>query len=101
MFIYFLCFDIIIKSFILKMIGPEIGRVFNFFEKVNVAAIELSKELKLGDTIRIVGGNCDITHIVDSIQIDGKFVEYAKAKDRIGIKVKNDVNKGAKVFKVY
>jgi len=82
------------------MEGKEIGRVFNYFEHVGVIAIELSGSLKLGDTIRIVGGDSDFTEVVDSMQIEGKNVEKAKKGDRVGIKVSEKVHKGYKVFKV-
>lgn len=84
-----------------EMEGTKIGRVFNYFEKAGVAAVELSDKIKLGDTVRIVGGDSDFTQIVDSMQIDGKFVESAKAGDRIGIKVCDKVHKGSIAYKVY
>ncbi len=82
------------------MEGKEIGRVFNFFEKVGVIAIELTDSLKLGDTIRIVGGDADFTEVIDSMQIEGENVEKAKKGDRIGIKISEKAHKGYKVFKI-
>ena len=82
------------------MEGKPIGSVFNFFEKVGVIAIELEAPLKLGDTIRIVGGDKDFTEVVDSMQIEGKNVEKAKKGNRVGIKISEKVHKGYKVFKV-
>ena len=54
------------------MEGKLIGEILNYFEKIGVAAIKLIGDLKLGDTIRIVGGDKDFTEVVDSMQIDGK-----------------------------
>ena len=82
------------------MEGKEIGRIFNYFEKIGVVAIELTDKLKLGDTIRIVGGDRDFTEVVDSMQIEGKNVKSAKAGDRIGVKVSDKAHKGYKVYKV-
>lgn len=82
------------------MEGKQIGEVFNFFEKVSVIAIKLTDSLKLGDTIRIVGGEHDFTEVVDSMQIEGKNVQSAKKGNSVGIKVSEKVHKGAKVFKV-
>lgn len=82
------------------MEGKEIGRVFNYFEKVGVIAIELEASLKVGDSIRIVGGEHDFTEVVNSMQIDGKNVEKAKKGDSIGIRVSEKVHKGYKVYKV-
>jgi U32 family peptidase len=80
------------------MEGKQIGTVINFYEKIMVAAIQLTGKLKLGDTIRIVGGDTDFTEVVDSMQIDGKNVESAKAGQGIGIKISDKVRKGYRVF---
>ena len=82
------------------MEGKQIGKVVNFFEKPMVVAIELTDNLKLGDTIRIVGGDSDFTEVVSSIQIQGKNVESAKTGEGVGIKISEKVGKGYKVFLV-
>jgi translation elongation factor EF-Tu-like GTPase len=82
------------------MQGKQIGDVFHYFDKAGVAAIRLTKSLKLGDTIRIVGGEVDFTDVISSIQIDENDVESAKAGDEVGIKVSEKARKGYKVYKV-
>ncbi len=77
----------------------EIGEVTNYFEHVKAAAIKLSKPLKVGDTIQIKGGEMDFKQRVESMQIERNPVVKAKAGDEIGIKVKNKVRRGYKVFK--
>lgn len=82
------------------MEGKQIGTVINFFEKPMVVAIQLTDKLKLGDTIRIVGGEeTDFTEVVDSMQIDGKNVSSAKKGDGVGVKISERVRKGYKVFR--
>jgi U32 family peptidase len=81
------------------MEGKEIGKIFHYFEKIGVAAIELTDTLKLGDTIRIVGGESDFTEVVSSMQIEGKNVEKAKAGQGVGIKLSEKVHKGYKVYR--
>jgi len=39
------------------MIEQEIGTVFDYFAKVEVAAVKLSGSLKVGDKIRVRGDN--------------------------------------------
>ena len=78
----------------------EIGEVSNYFAHVNVAAIKLSKPLKVGDTIQIKGGETDFEQKVESMQLNHKSVTTAKKGDEIGIIVANKVRKGYKVFKV-
>lgn len=82
------------------MDGKQIGEVFNYFERVGVIALELKDSLKVGDTIRIIGGDKDFTEVIDSIQIDGKNVEKAKKGDQVGIKISEKVHKGYRVYKV-
>jgi len=77
----------------------EIGTVSNYFDKVSVAAIKLTESLKAGETIKIVGGETEFQQAVSSMQIQHEKVEKAKKGDEIGIKVKEKVRKGYKVFK--
>jgi len=64
----------------------ELVVVFNFFEKSNVVAIELTGNLKLGETIRIVGSVNDFTEVVDSIQIEGNLLKRQKLEIRLELK---------------
>jgi len=77
----------------------QIGTVSNFFDHVSVAAIKLTGGLKVGDTIRLVGGEVDHEQKIDSMQIQKESVEKAKKGDEIGIKIDARVRKGYKVFK--
>ncbi len=78
-----------------------IGRVTDYFAKIGVAALEIENgELNLGDTIHIVGHTTDIEQPVNSLQIEHKAVESAKTGDAVGIKVKDRVRHGDKVYKV-
>jgi putative protease len=79
----------------------EIGRVFNFFSKPSVAAIEItSGELSVGDTIRILGDTTDLTQKIESMEIDRVRVESAKAGQGVGIKVAERVRPNDKVYRV-
>jgi putative protease len=79
----------------------EIGVVTHYFDKINVAAILLSKPLKVGDKIQIKSheGMTDFEQVVESMQINREDVKKAKSGDEIGIKVKQEVNKRYKVYK--
>lgn len=82
------------------MQGKQIGEVFNYLEKINVVGIVLFDNLRLGNMIRIVGGDIDIEHVVDSMQLNHEFVESAKKGDRVGIEIFEKIPKGAKVYRV-
>ncbi len=80
--------------------GELIGEVTHYFNKIDVAIIELSAGLKIGDNIRIVGGEIDFEQNVDSMEVDHKKVEAAKTGESIGLKVEQKVREGYKVYKV-
>ena len=78
----------------------EVGRVMDYFAKINVAGIDLTGKLRVGDTIRIKGHTTDLEQLVDSMQIDRDSVEEAGAGDKIGIKVNDRCRGGDHVFKI-
>ena len=69
------------------MSGEAVGRVFAYFKNVNVAAIELSATLSVGDRIRVTGATTDIEMTVESMQIDRVSVESATAGQSVGMAV--------------
>lgn len=78
-----------------------IGQVIHYFSKIGVAVIKLSGPVSKGDTIRIVGGeDTDFEQTIDSIEMEHEKIEKAKKGDEIGLKVKEKVREGYKVFKV-
>ena len=83
----------------INMAEKQIGEVSNYFDHVNAAAIKLSAPLKVGDKIKITGGETEFEQTVKSMQIDRKEVKSAKKGDEIGVIVGQKVRKGYKVFK--
>jgi len=82
------------------MTTEKIGFVTHFFNHINVAVLQIiNGELKIGDTIHIVGAHTDFTQTVDSMEIDRKPIKTAKPGDDIGIKVKNKVREHDVVYK--
>ncbi len=79
----------------------EIGRITHYFSKIGVAVIEItSGSLKIGETIHIKGHTSDFTQTVDSMQEEHEPIEEAKAGMSVGMKVKEAVREGDKIFKV-
>jgi putative protease len=82
------------------MVEEKIGIVEHFFTNINVAAIKITEgELKIGDTIHIVGATTDITHVIDRMEINRNPVQIAKKGDAIGIKVTGKVRNNDIVYK--
>lgn len=80
--------------------GELIGKITHYFGNIGVAVIELSDTLKVGDDIRIVGGETDFTQNVESMEIEHQKVKEAKKGDSIGLKVSQKVREGYKVYKL-
>ena len=84
-----------------ETLGEEVGKVFQYFGNVGVAAISItSGTLKVGDTIRIKGATTDFSQQVESMEIDRQKVDNASAGQEIGIKVKDRVRPHDVVYRV-
>ena len=77
----------------------EIGSVMTYYNNIGVAAIELTGNVKVGDTIIIRGYTTDVEHVIDNMEIDHKSVQEAKSGDEIGIKVASKLRKKDRVYK--
>jgi len=79
----------------------QIGIVTHYFGNIEVAVIELSGVLKSGEGIRIVGGvDTDFEQKVGSMEVEHEKVDKAKKGDAVGLKVKEKVREGYKVYKL-
>ncbi len=78
----------------------QIGKITHYFGKIGVGVLELSKGLKVGETIRIVGGDRDFTQEVSSMQIEHENIEAAKKGEAIGLKLDELAKPGDLVYKV-
>lgn len=77
-----------------------IGKVTNYYSKINVAVVELSAPLKKGDKIAIEGATTEFTQAAESMQIDRQDIDSAKAGQAIGLKVKDRVRIGDTVYRI-
>ena len=78
----------------------EIGKVMDYFARIEVAGIDLTGTLRVGDKIRLKGHTTDFEQVVESIQIEHEPVPEAKAGDKIGIKVSERCRGGDKVYRI-
>ena len=77
-----------------------IGKVANYYSKIGVAVVDLTAPLQKGDKIAFEGATTNFTQTVDSMQIDRKDIESAKAGQSIGLKVKDRVRLGDIVYRL-
>lgn len=81
--------------------GKLIGKVTHYFGHINVAVIELSDKLKVGEIIRIVGGEeTDFNQTVESMEMEHEKIKEAKKGDSVGLQVDQKVREDYKVYKV-
>ena len=83
------------------MSDTKIGVVTHYYDKIQVAILELSADLKIGDSIKFVQDGADLyEQKVDSMQVEHNSIDSAKEGDVIGLKVENEVKEGTLVFRV-
>jgi putative protease len=81
--------------------GKLVGQITHYFSEIGVAVIKIVSPIKEGEEIRIIGGeNTDFIQDVSSMQIDHEKVKSAKKGADVGLKVKEKVREGYKVYKV-
>jgi translation elongation factor EF-1alpha len=79
----------------------KIGYLSNFFNKISVAAVEITDgTVSVGDTLHFKGHSTDFKSEVVSMQIEHEPVTEAKQGDSIGLKVSEKVRKKTKVYKI-
>lgn len=84
-----------------KTEGKLIGRITHYFSNIEVAVVELTAPLKIGEKIRVVGGQeTDFEQEVSSMQIEHEEVKSGKKGDSVGMKIAEKVHEGYKVYKI-
>jgi putative protease len=78
-----------------------IGKITHYYSDIKVIVIRLKDTLKVGDEIRITGGeNTDFNQKVQSMQIDHKKVMVAKKGSFVGLKIKKKAREDYVVYKL-
>jgi putative protease len=79
----------------------KVGKVTHYFDKLNVAIVELDGTLSVGDSIKFVKGGEDLfEQKVESIQIEHEKKDSAGKGDVVGLKTNEAVKEGAEVYKI-
>jgi selenocysteine-specific translation elongation factor len=76
-----------------------IGEVTHYFNKIGVAVLNLSGEIRVGDEIHVTGYTTDFHQEVTSLQIEHQDVDEAHPGDDVALKVIERVRHGDQVFK--
>jgi hypothetical protein len=78
----------------------EIGRVTHYFNHLDVAVLKLTDNLKLGDTIHILGHVTDLIEKVTSMQVNHHTVVSVMSGDDVALKVNEPVREHDVVYRV-
>ena len=79
----------------------EVGKVSHFFTRINVAVIELTASISVGDQILIKGPTTNLEQTVESMEIEHEKVTRADAGQSIGLKVNDRVRENDAVYKTF
>ena len=83
------------------MAEEQVAVIVKFFAKPSVAALEVTNgTITKGDLLKYKGHTTDFTEEISSMEIDNQSVDEVKAGDLVGVKVKERVREGDKVYKV-
>lgn len=77
----------------------EVGSILHFFSKINVAVVDLSTPLSVGDNILIKGPQTDFEQVVESIQIEHKNLQKAEKGQSIGLKLNQHAREKDIIYK--
>ncbi|MDD5417726.1 MAG: translation elongation factor-like protein [Candidatus Nanoarchaeia archaeon] len=78
----------------------EVGEITRTFDKIGVAVVKVSGNIKQGDKIKIKGSSTDFEQTAGSMQIDKTPIKEAKKGQMIGLKVNNKVKAGDKIYTI-
>lgn len=81
------------------MAEVKVGKVNHYYDKIQVAVIEVTTDFSAGDLIKISGSN-DFTQKAESIQIEHQQLPVAKKGQEVGLRVEQPVKKGDEVYKL-
>jgi translation elongation factor EF-1alpha len=82
------------------MSGKRIGIVTHFFDRISVAVLELTDEIRVGDTLHFLGHATDFKQEVKSLQIEHQDVDEAGPGQDVALKVAQKVHPNDAVFKI-
>jgi hypothetical protein len=77
----------------------EVGHITHFFSKINVAVVELTAPLAVGDRILVKGPTTDFEQVVNSMQIEHANIPKAEAGQSIGLKTAEHARERDVVYK--
>ena len=84
-----------------KYVKKDIGKVINYYNKVEVAEIKIWDDLAIGDELMIQGPTTgSVRHTVDSMEIHNEKTDFVKKGQNVGVKIPYKLRKNDFVYKL-
>ena len=78
----------------------EIGKVTHYYDHLNVAVLQLTDRLKVGETIHICGHTTNFTQMVASMEVDHHRVVVVEPGEDVALKVIEPVREHDTIYRV-
>lgn len=79
----------------------DIAKVVNYYSKIGVAELQIWDDLTVGDELLIQGKTTgSIAQTIESMEINGEFVEFAKKNQNVAIAIDEKVRPNDFVYKL-
>jgi putative protease len=78
----------------------KIGEVTHYYNRIGVAVLTLSAELKIGEHIHILGHTTDFEQTVGSLEIDHQKVLQVGPGMEVALKVEEPVRAGDAIYRM-
>jgi putative protease len=78
----------------------KIGTITHYYSHLNVAVLQLSDRLKVGETIHIYGHSTDFVQKVTSMEVDHHRVVVVEPGDNVAVKVIEPVRVHDAIYRV-
>jgi len=84
-----------------EYVKKDIAKVVNYYSKIGVAELQLWDDLAVGDEILVQGKTTgSINQKIESMEIDGEFVEFSKKNQNVAIAINKKVRPNDFVYKL-
>jgi len=77
----------------------EIGKTLKYFAHPQVASVELSSEVRVGEKIHINGNSTDFTFYISSMRLDDVSVSHGPPGERVEIQVPHRVRCNDRLYR--
>jgi putative protease len=78
----------------------EIGRVSHYYSHLNVAVLELTEQLKVGETVHFLGHTTDFVQRVTSLEVNHHHMVAVNPGNNVALKVIEPVREHDVIYRV-